>query len=69
MLGSCVRLTLGSHIIKTMEMRSQICVVITFESYVRITLQKNVRIKSESYVRLTLGSYIIKPRKLDQKIT
>ena len=60
---------LGSHIIKTMEMRWQICVVITFESYVRIALQKNVRIKSESYVRLTLRSYIIKPCKLDQKIT
>ena len=69
MSESYVRLTLGNYVIKSCKWDQKIYVVIMFGSYVRITLQKHVRITSESYIRLALGSYVIKPYKWDQKIT
>ena len=51
-----------------LQMRSKNYVLITFWSYVRITLQNHVRITSWIYVRFTLENNVIKSCKWEQKI-
>ena len=68
MLGSWVRLTLVSYIIKPCKWDQKNRYYLRLEVTSGIRYKDHVRIRSESYVRLALGSYVIKPCKWNQKV-
>ena len=57
MLGSCIRLTLGSYVIKPCKWNQKITKEFRLEITSGIPFINRLKVTSESYVRLVLGSY------------